>query len=974
MKGLIKLLAGSIAAFACVAVFHIDTYAATGIYVGKDVSAEGTTLLGTSLEYDFGSSVVPEVIEKGSIRKGDVIEAGNGYKYTMPKDGAKLILLRTMTNVGLGEWSCIASNEYGVSVIADITNNANVDAITADPFVSDGVGEEKLSLILASTSETARDAVKTLCTLYDEKGAASAETVLIADKDGAWIVENFTGHQYVAVRLPDDSMATFSNEPVIRTADASDKDTICSSKLFSLPEENGFAVYDKDKNIDLILTYSDGNVYTDEFHLRGWVGHDLFAPSEELEYDAEEGYEVFFTPDDKVSIKQAFEFFRNRFEGTAYDLSDDDNDYYWGINNQTVANADIIQIFDDVPAELSSVIWATPANPTASPFIPIPAYADTIPASFSTDVTEEGLVDGLLQSDFVKLNNNVLPRRNLYGKSIRQYWQGMEAISANDVAASVRGKWNDEYKESPAKTIGEINSYVDKIVSSSQEDCNRLSDELEWYFFKYGVRKTKISDDELIPFECSFDAEKYSHANGWETSIEGDVFTATKDGKTIEIVFDGTNKGDVTFTGFDPAMLKEDFGTDDAEDPDENGNVSEEESEEAAEEVKESKDTKDEAKEEPKEETKEEPKEVESTGKTPAKDSDTKEAADIEKITQDATGQIEVDTIAELESYFAEKIADIPRDGWAENEIARKLNDVSKGVAGIISRHFSGDIIDYIDKDYNKLGVDIATDPDVAAVSDKIVAAGMDLSALTNKYFASLYEDVGTDVVSGRLSQQGAEKILSEAETDIEGIARLYLEGIDGMFSDVFNTDLTESEWNEIVGELGEGAVKVMDDYGIIDLDEMGLGDIDIDSLSEADVQVIVTLNEMDDDVLNGLSDLLGVDVKSTLKEYTKALNIPSNGGAQSGETDSKAKAKSNTRDDEIAAVLELEEMLRADDIEIPQEVIDILQEAIDEAAAEREGEPAPSFEGETYTINIGNVSRSGSKLMLPAFMLKYFD
>lgn len=956
MKGLIKLLAGTIAALACVAAFDADVYAATGIYVGKDVSVEGTTLLGTSMECQFGMSVVPEVMAKGSLRKGDVIESQNGHKYTMPEDSAKLILLRTMTNVGFGEWSELASNEYGVSVLANITTSANADAVKADPFVSDGVSEEKISLILASTSRTAREAVKTLCTLYDEKGAEAAELVLVADKEGAWVVENFTGHQYVAVRLPDDCMATFANEPIIRTADPSDKDTICSSKLFTLPEENGFAVYDKDKNIDLILTYNEDNSYSDESHIRGWVGHDLFAPSEELDYDVDEGYDVFFTPDEKVSIKQAFEFYRNRFEGTAYDLSDYENDYYWGINNQAVGNADIIQIFNDVPDELSSVIWATPANPTASPFIPIPAYADTIPASFSTDVTEEELVDGLIQCDFVKLNNNVTPRRNLYGASIRQYWQGMEAISANDIASSVRGKWYDEYKDSPAKAISEVNGYVDKVVGAAQEDCNRLCDELEWYFFKNGMRKESVPDDELQPFECSFDAEPYAHANGWETVIEGDVFTATKDGKTIEIVFDGENKGNVTFTGFDPAKLAEDFKTEDAEDSDENENASEEEDKSASKEADTPKELKEEQKDEPKEAAKEETK---------------SEPADIDKITQEAAEKIEVDTIADLESYFAEKIADIPRDGWAENQIAKELNDVSTGVSRIISKHFGGGIEDYLYKDYDKLGQDIVNDPDVTKVSDKIVAAGMDLSALSERYFASLYDDVSSDVVSGRLSQEGAEKILSEAEADIEGIARLYLEGIEGMFDDVFNTELSEDEWKEIVGELGEGAVQVMDDYGLIDLDEMGLGDIDVSDLSDADVEVIITLNEMDDEVISGLSDMLGVDVASTLKTYTDALNL-TGGNAQSPETDSKA--KKNTKDDELAAVLELEEMLRSEDIEIPQEVIDILQEAIDEAAAERESEPAPSFEGQTYSINIGNVSRSGSKLLLPAFMLKYFD
>jgi dipeptidase len=210
------------------------------------------------------------------------------------------------------------------------------------PEMNDGVSEEKMATILASTSKTAREAVMLLCSLYEEKGAETAEIVFIADPSGAWVVENYTGHQYVATKLADDVIATFGNEPVIKTANPDDKDTLCSADLFTLPEENGFAIYDENKDLDLILTYSADNSYNDEMHLRGWVGHDIFAPSEELEYDAQTGYDVFFKPDEKVSLTQVFDFFRNRYEGTPYDLSDEDNMTYVGINNQFVNSVSVL--------------------------------------------------------------------------------------------------------------------------------------------------------------------------------------------------------------------------------------------------------------------------------------------------------------------------------------------------------------------------------------------------------------------------------------------------------------------------------------------------------------------------------------------------------------------------------------------------------------------------------------------------------
>ncbi|MBQ8007305.1 MAG: hypothetical protein IJ245_06720 [Lachnospiraceae bacterium] len=372
----------------------------------------------------------------------------------------------------------------------------------------------------------------------------------------------------------------------------------------------------------------------------------------------------------------------------------------------------------------------------------------------------------------------------------------------------------------------------------------------------------------------------------------------------------------------------------------------------------------------------------------------------IEEVTKEAAEQIEVDTIAALGEFFEEKIASIPRDGWAEGEIAKEINSVSKGVVDIIGKYFDGDIEKLIDMDYEKVGQEILTDEDVAKVGDQIVATGMDLSALLEKYFLSLYEDVSGDIESGRLTQQGAEKILTEARGDIEGIATLYLEGIEGRFAEVFNTEMSDEELEEIIRELGEGSLQIMEDYGGLDLDALGLGDIDIKDLSQADIDVVITLNEMDDDVINGLSDLLGVDVRGVLDRYIDAINN-SGSNIKVVEEVHESEGAQSAPDPIVMAAIEQQEALMGDDYVVPQEVIDALNEAIIEAAEERgetvdesmlavspdddtsindEAEAAtePISEEETldeeYTAHVDGVRTIDGKIMLPAFMLKYFN
>lgn len=973
MKGILKTTLGAFAFSVILAGLSKDIYAGAGIYVGKDVSAEGTALVGVSTEANIGVAMVAETVKKGSLHKGDVIELDNGFKYTLPEDIAGMTVWRTMSYGNVADSDSVAANEYGVSVLAALTKFSNPDAVAADPFVADGICEEKLSRIVASTAKNAKDAVKTLCTIYEEKGAEAPEIVFISDPDGVWVVENYTGHQYVAVKLPDDAIATFSNENVIQTVDPDDKNTVCSKELFSLPEEKGFAVYDKNKNIDLSQTYMDGDTYIDETHTRVWVGHDIFAPSAELRYDSKEEYDTFFAPDEKVSIKEAFEFFRNRFEGTMFDLSDDENKAELrGINNQLVSAVQMIQVFDDVPKELSTVVWSTPANPTASPFIAIPAYADSLPDIYTKDITPDSSLDGVMAFDFIKLNNGVLPRRETYGRSIRQYWHGMECVAADDVARLVRGEWKDAFDEDPAEAADKMNGYIDEIVRSADEDALRLSEEFEWYLFRNGVTSLRVPDDQLMPFECSFDAVAYAGENGWETKIEGDVFTATKDGKTIEVVFAGADKGNVTFTGFDRKALMEDFGTDDAD-----------EVEETTEEVTVTVTEEPEVKEE---DTKEEDTKetvdvvVEEVEEETAEKSAKIDGRKAEEIGEAAADKIEVDTIAALNEYFEEKIAALPKDGWSEREAKSQLSAISRDVSGIIGKYFNIKVENFFDL----ITLDQQIDPEGAKKSKeledirkRLSATGDDIAGLVTNYFNATYEDVLQDLASGRLTQQGAEKILREAQGDIEGVIRLY---INGGFGEVFNTDLTEEELAGILKDLGESTVKAIEDYTGVDPGNLDIGGISLDELTDADVNVVITLNEMDDDVINGLSEILGVDVRDRLDEYVKEIrNVVPDKITFTEEKHDQEEANT-ALDPETEAMIELQETLSGDDVEVPQEVIDILNDAINEAGeASNEAETptkdkAADNRGSSFTINIGNIEKNGQKVLLPAFMLQYFN
>ena len=86
--------------------------------------------------------------------------------------------------------------------------------------------------------------------------------------------------------------------------------------------------------------------------------------------------------------------------------------------------------------------------------------------------------------------------------------------------------------------------------------------------------------------------------------------------------------------------------------------------------------------------------------------------------------------------------------------------------------------------------------------------------------------------------------------------------------------------------------------------------------------------------------------------------------------------------------VTEKEEDLFEDDVEISQEVIDILKEAMAESGSE-DGASDESVSGDegyaigdvsaevvdgVFTISLGKLEKADGKVLLPAYMLKYFN
>ena len=192
-------------------VFSMQASAAcTGVYVGKDVSTDGSMIIARTNDYQGAVpnhlTVTPRV--ENSPGRVMPVSIDQAVKTEIPATTYKYTATPVM-NSSAEEWdgsgdAAVCTNEYGVAMTMSISAFPNDAALNADPLVEDGLTEFTASDLVICQSKTAREAVDVLLGIIDEYGSSESNIAIIADQNEVWYVEMYTGHQYAAVKMPSD--------------------------------------------------------------------------------------------------------------------------------------------------------------------------------------------------------------------------------------------------------------------------------------------------------------------------------------------------------------------------------------------------------------------------------------------------------------------------------------------------------------------------------------------------------------------------------------------------------------------------------------------------------------------------------------------------------------------------------------------------------------------------------------------------
>ena len=395
-----KLMVCAMTVAAVTAIGIGSASACTMIYVGSDLTTDGSTFMARSEDYSNSYNKVAYVSEHGKHAAGSVYEGCYGFTHTFSHDSYSYTAVSddnldgvcpdcdgTHAHTPMEE---CGTNEKGVSVSAMVTlgwkGNSYFKAL--DPMVGGGMCESDMTTVLLGEASSAKEGVELLMNIYDTVGAEERSGVLIGDQKEVWYVENYTGHQYIAVKLSSDMIAISPNMGAIGLVDLDDtENVIASDKVIEIAKQAGTYVGDEAENtIDFRASYSNTGINSRMVNgLNYLAGSEKFTSANTVSSD----FTITNVKDGKiVTMTTAIEAAKKL---GAKDMVD----FYKvnGIGNTGNLEWHIFQIQSTGPMETATVEWLAMEHgqyTVAIPYLPV----------LTTDMYEGYKVGGLGSASF----------------------------------------------------------------------------------------------------------------------------------------------------------------------------------------------------------------------------------------------------------------------------------------------------------------------------------------------------------------------------------------------------------------------------------------------------------------------------------------------------------------------------------------------------------------------------------------------
>ena len=481
--------------------------ACSAFIVGKDLTADGSTLFGRTEDYPYAPDGGRHnqnyvVVPAKNYKDGDKIEdESNGFTYPHLANEMKYTAVydSDRDNGSNGNFAAHGFNELGVAMTATVSATPNDKVLKEDPLVKDGLPEASLVDLALPRAKTAREVIETVAKVLDEKGSAEGNIIVAADKNELWYMEILSGHQYVAIKFPTNKYAVFANTYYLGHVDLNDKENVIASKdVEEVAKKADNYKTDKDGNFMIAKSYGPDK-YMERNRSRTYAGIKWMDPQAKVNYD-DESFDLLREPTDpnkKYTVHDVIAEQRNRFEHLpeykADDLVEvgkkiDGNVYKYALGNENVIDAHVYQIKPNLPNAFGGVMWLGLAQSRNTPYVPFYGNVEDTYEAFKNRSTK---YDGKSWYWTVwHIDQMVMKYPEIFGNSIQEKWKEKEA------------EWDKEQTERDAKYA----NYTDEQAKAAGPEVTKEALERSEKIFKE-IKAVEAEMEEKIKKEKGKDAD-----------------------------------------------------------------------------------------------------------------------------------------------------------------------------------------------------------------------------------------------------------------------------------------------------------------------------------------------------------------------------------------------------------------------------------------------------------------------------------
>lgn len=361
--------------------------ACTSVMVGKKASMDGSTFIARNEDRVLAIEPKRFIVQPAvSGRDETYVSAYNGLTVKLPANGMRY----TATPSGdqsKGTNEEDGFNEANVGESATESVYANDRVLAYDPYVKNGLAEDSMTTLVLPYIHSAREGVKYLGDLIAKYGSAEGNGVQFSDQNEVWYMEIATGHQWVAVRIPDDCYAVAANQIAIEQIDFDDPDNyMWSPSIQEFVNLHGLNPDHDQWNFRHIFgtnTKKDHHYNTP----RVWFAQRYLNPVAAANQTPESADMPFIRkPERKIAVEDIQYILKSHYNETKYDpLSDgDEHDRktYRAISLSRTAQSHILQMRNDVDPKHAAIQWIALGVPSFNAYVPFFTNADDTDVSY----------------------------------------------------------------------------------------------------------------------------------------------------------------------------------------------------------------------------------------------------------------------------------------------------------------------------------------------------------------------------------------------------------------------------------------------------------------------------------------------------------------------------------------------------------------------------------------------------------------